>query len=141
MTDSKRVENLTKYVNELMNNGNGKELYLKYRDDIEVVTPQECFEIFNNLLQAGVGVDDILVHLDKFINAFYKSLSAYQGKCSGKNAFLEHLRKENNALADRLDDIKATLKEKSIRDSKGELLIKIKELTAFKEHYLKKENI
>jgi hypothetical protein len=45
-----RVDNLIEYVKKLNENENGKELYLKYKEDIENVKPQECFEIFYSLL-------------------------------------------------------------------------------------------
>lgn len=42
-----------------MDNGEGKALYLKYKEDIETVTPQECFEIFTSKLEKGYIPKDV----------------------------------------------------------------------------------
>lgn len=45
-----RSERLIDYVKGLKSNLDGKELYLKYKDDIENVVPQEAFEVFYSLI-------------------------------------------------------------------------------------------
>jgi len=136
-----RVRNLAEYVQGLMENKNGRELYIRYRDDLEGVTPQEAFEVFTLLLNKGKQADDILVVLDKVINVFYKSLSRYSWKKPAKNSFIGVLMEENNGLVKRLDYIKGILKEKNISTHKKELIAAVSELKQFNAHYLKKENI
>ncbi|MDF2592350.1 MAG: putative sensor protein [Clostridia bacterium] len=140
-TDQNRIHNLTEYVQGIMNNENGKELYLKYKVDLEQVTPQEVFEIFHSLLQKGSKPTEILVILDKVINVFYKSLIGYSWKRPEKNSFVDYLLQENRALISKLDTIKEIIKEKDFQVRKKELLPKIRELQHFNQHYLKKENI
>ena len=136
-----RVSRLITYVQGLQNNQNGKELYDKYKDDIEHVKPQEVFEIFHSLLEEGSKPREILTFLDKVINVFYKSLVSYQWSTPENDNFLLDLMQENQALVKKVDQIKEVLKEESLETKKEKLLSKVKELELFNDHYLKKENI
>lgn len=140
-TDQKRINNLTEYVQGIMNKEDGKALYAKYRSDIEQVTPQEVFEIFYNQLQKQVEPDEILEFLDKVINVFYKSLVSYSWKRPEQRSFLDYLMQENKALAGKLDAIKEIVKEGKVQERREELISKLHELQHFNHHYLKKENI
>lgn len=140
-TDQNRVSHLIEYVTGIMNKEDGKALYDRFKNDIEGVTPQEVFEIFYHMLTQKTAPKDILVFLDKIINVFYKSLSAYSWKRPEQDSFAGYLLKENSALVKKLEDIKGILKEPDFEKRKRELLQKVQELTAFKQHYLKKENI
>jgi DUF438 domain-containing protein len=139
--DQNRINNLSEYVQGIMNKENGKDLYSKYRNDIEQVTPQEVFEVFHLQIQKGVQPNEILVFLDKVINVFYKSLTGYSWKRPDKNSFIDTLIQENRGLVNKLDIIKEIIKEKDIQSRKEELLTRIRELQKFNHHYLKKENI
>lgn len=136
-----KVENLTKYVKGLQLKLDGKELYAKYKDDIENVKPQEVFEIFFNLQEEGNKPEEILVFLDKVINAFYKSLLNYSWEKPSNDNFLLDLLNENEALVKKTDEIKIILKETNLEIKKAKLLPKVEELLEFNDHYLKKENI
>lgn len=70
-SNKERVSRLLEYVKGLKNNSNGKELYERYKEDIENVKPQEVFEIFHSLLNEDEEPKNILVYLDKVINVFY----------------------------------------------------------------------
>lgn len=140
-TDRNRVNNLIQFVQGLMKKENGKELYGKYRNDIEKVTPQEVFEVFHHLLQEGIKPDEVLVFLDKAINVFYKSLVGYNWKKPEENSFVGFLIKENNAVVSKLEEIKKVITIEDIKEKKRALLPKIIELREFNQHYLKKENI
>jgi DUF438 domain-containing protein len=139
--DQSRIKNLTEYVQGLMNDESGKELYLKYRNDIEQVTPQEVFEIFYSLFDSGAAPAEILTFLDKVINVFYKSLIGYSWKKPEKNSFVDYLMQENRALSNKLERIKGIYKKEDFQTAKKELIPRIKELQGFNYHYLKKENI
>ncbi|HYE80835.1 MAG TPA: PAS domain-containing protein [Clostridia bacterium] len=140
-TDGHRIENLMEYVQGIMNREDGKELYFKYREDIEQVTPQEVFEIFYRLFKKGAEAKEILVFLDKVINVFYKSLIGYSWRKPEENSFMGILMQENQGLVKKLENIKEILREKDFRARKRELLPGIRELMEFNQHYLKKENI
>ncbi|MBS4535048.1 DUF438 domain-containing protein [Clostridium sp. D2Q-14] len=139
--DKKRVDRLIEYVQGIRDNDDNKELYLKYKEDIENVQPQEAFEIFYSLLEEGMDSEEILVFLDKVINVFYKSLYNYRWEKPENDNFLMDLIYENEALEKKTNIIKKILKNKEVENKKEILLSRIKELQEFNEHYLKKENI
>lgn len=140
-TDQNRVNNLIQYVQGIMNRESGQELFVRYRKDIEEVTPQEAFEIFYSQIEKGAAPSEILVSLDKIINVFYKSLVSYQWKRPEKNSFMGFLMQENDALRQRLEAIKEIIKDGDFQGHKHELISKVRELQKFNAHYLKKENI
>lgn len=139
--DQNRVERLIQYVQGIMNKEDGKELYVKYKEDIEHVIPQEVFEIFYSQLQKGKEPKEILVILDKIINVFYKSLVNYDWKKPEKNSFIDYLMQENRALVQKLDIIKELVKQGNLEVNRNELISRLQELQKFNHHYLKKENI
>ncbi|WFA08333.1 PAS domain-containing protein [Tissierella sp. Yu-01] len=137
-----RVNRLIEYVRGLYENKNGRELYFEYKNDIEEVTPQECFEIFHNLLTNDYSATEIFNVLDKVINVFYKSLSSYQWEKPENDNFLLDLTLENEALIQKTNAIKSIIKDDIDFEVKKEKLIpKIEDLKKFDDHYLKKENI
>ena len=136
-----RVTRLVEYVKGLQSNENGVELYNKYKDDIVSVKPQEAFEIFKALLDEGSESKEILVFLDKVINAFYKSLSNHKWQMPQNDNFLKDMNLENEGLVKKTDEIKELLKENDLKIKKAKILEKVIELDEFNDHYLKKENI
>ena len=140
-TNQNRIENLTAYVEGLLNKKDGKELYLKYKQDIEGVTPAEVFEILYRQLHKGVTTGEILIFLDKIINVFYKSLTEYNWEKPRENTFLWFLMEENRALTAKLDGMKDVIKLEDFETRKQLLIPKVHELVEFKQHYLKKENL
>lgn len=140
-TDQDRIRNLIEYVQRLRDKQEPKELYLKYRSDIEQVTPQEVFEIFHSLYKSGIEPKEILLFLDKVINVFYKSLISYSWNKPEEKSFVGFLLQENRALVDKLEKTKEILKEKDFEVRVRELIPKVRELMEFNHHYLKKENI
>ncbi len=141
MESNNRVSRLIEYVKGIKNNLDGKELYEKYKDDIQKVKPQEVFEIFYYLIQNKSEPKEILVFLDKVINAFYSSLISYEWTRPKNDNFLLDLELENKAITEKINNIKEILKEKSLDIKKKKLIPKIEELQLFNDHYLKKENI
>ncbi len=136
-----RIDNLTEYVQGVLEGKDGTILFKKHIDDIEKVTPEETFEIFFRQLKKGLMPKDILKILDKIIHVFNLSFSDYNWDKPLRDSFLDTLTKENRALADKLEYIKEIIKRKDFKGNKAELLKRIEELQKFNPHYLKKENI
>lgn len=141
MGDKKKVERLKEYVQGVLDNKDGKMLYQEYKEDIERVTPRECFEIFTSRIEEGYTPREILKILDKVINVFHKSLASYKWKKPRENSFLDILMKENAALEERLGKIRKIILEKKVEEKREEIRSILKSLEDFNEHYLKKENI
>ncbi len=136
-----RVERLIEYVKGLKDKSNGRQLYDEYIEDILNVSPQIAFEVFYSLLEEGIRPSEILVFLDKVINAFYKGLSNYRWEKPKNDNFIMDLIDENKGLANKIDEIKVILKEPDLQIKKEKLLPKVVELQEFNDHYIKKENI
>lgn len=136
-----RIKRLTEYVMGLKNNEDGVWLYNKYKEDIVCVKPQEAFKVFKNLLDEGIESKEILVFLDKVINAFYKGLSNHKWETPENDNFLKDMYLENEGLVKKTDEIKELLKGDDLKIKKDKILQKVIELDEFNDHYLKKENI
>lgn len=139
--ERQRVTRLIEYVNGLNDNSDGRELYAEYKNEIEAVKPQEAFEVFKSLLDDNVPPKDILIFLDKAINAFYNSLINYKWQRPSNDNFLKDMLLENEALVKKTDEIKSLMKVGDLKTKKESIMEKIKELEEFNHHYLKKENI
>ncbi len=136
-----RSERLKKYVLGVINEENGRDLYFSYLDDINTVTPNECFEIFFSKIEKGYSPKEILEILDKVLNVFHESISNYDWEKPKKGTFLDIMMRENAGLEEKLDSIKSIIKRRQPQEDKEILLEKVKELEEFNDHYLKKENI
>lgn len=136
-----RILRLSEYVKGLKSNENGVELYNEYKNEIVNVKPQEAFEVFKMLLDEGIKPNEILVFLDKVINAFYKGLSSHKWEMPKNDNFLKDMYLENEGLVKKTDEIKELLKENDLITRKKKVINKVIELEEFNDHYLKKENI
>lgn len=141
MKDNTRVERLKEYVQGVLDNKDGKILYEMYKEDIEKVTPRECFEIFTSRIEKGYTPKEILKILDKVLNVFHKPLASYKWEKPKGNSFLDILMKENAALEERLGKIRKIILDKKVEEKRDEVYSILKSLEDFNEHYLKKENI
>lgn len=143
----KRVEDLLAFSRGIMNGENGKELIERYRDAIDNLTPHDLLALEDQQLQMGITPQKIKKYIEKIINTFFKSLEKYPWEHPEDGTFLYHLMQENEKLSSKLQQIKVILKSYrglEIEDfdrMKVELLPKFKELQAFDDHYVKKENI
>jgi len=133
-----RIERLTQYVREVANHNSNIQSYQAVEEDILSVNPREVFKIFHFLLEEGMAMDKILGFLDRIIHAFYQSLQKYKVDLV-EDSFLDHLRQENQALIDRLEQIKTYLKTSPV--DVDALKKRFEELQIFNQHYIKKENI
>ena len=136
-----RVDRLVEYIERLHKKQDSRKLYDEYLDEIASVLPQETFGVFTQLLQIGHQPHEILKFLDKIINVFYKSLSAYPAVSFEENSFLEHLQQENQALIKKMEAIKEGIKNLEYRTNQAIFSKRIAELSLFEAHYQKKENI
>lgn len=139
--DNIKINRLLEYVKGLKSNENGVKLYNEYKDTIVNVNPQEAFEVFKMLLDEGTKPNEILVFLDKVINAFYKGLSSHKWKKPNNDNFIKDMYLENEGLVKKTDEIKELLKESDLKAKKEKIITKVTELEEFNDHYLKKENI
>lgn len=139
--NKERIAKLKEYVMALHHNGNEEELYKTYQDSIESVTPQETFTVFNDLLDDKLKAEDVLVFIEKAMDAFEKSLSSYSYDPIDNYKFLKDLKQENDALLKKIEAIEKLLSTENPKTIVDELVKRAEELTGFIPHYVKKENI
>ena len=139
--NKKRIETLKEYVMELHNGGNEEELYKNYQDEIESVTAQETFTVFNDLLDEKLKAEDVLVFIEKAMDAFEKSLSKYDYDNISNYKFLADLAEENEALLKKIVELEKRIESENVKEILTELVKRTEELSEFIAHYAKKENI
>lgn len=136
-----RIKNLITYCQGIYNKENGKELYNKYIEDIQSVTPQDIMLIQYEQLKMGMTPKEMLTFVDKLINVFYKALSQYQWKKPQKSTFLYYLMEENKGLLQHLEDFKTIVKQGDILEERQLTLKFLRKVMTYNEHLLKLENI
>ncbi|MBN2852703.1 MAG: DUF438 domain-containing protein [Clostridia bacterium] len=124
-----------------MKKQDGKLLYLKYKDDIDHVTPFEVMELEYMQLENGFSVHQILEYSDKLVNVFYMSLKEFDWKQPENDSFLYYMMLENTALKEKLSLIKELIKKQDYHKHGLTLISLFTQLKIFDAHYQKKENI
>ena len=138
---SSHRENISKFVEGLIQKEDVQKLYQTYEDDLHSITPQEVFELLSNRLKIGARPAEILPFVDKLINVFYVALSGYSWKKPEEGTFLFYLMKENDALIGILEAFKNVIKSGNLNEEKPALKTLLKQSEAYNSHLQKLENI
>ena len=136
-----KIIQISEYIQGLLNKENGRQLYDRYQEAFEEIGPGDLFGAFYNLMEKGIKPKNLLGVLDKVINVAYEGLCAHPWKMPGSAGFIVCLMMENQALLEKLEEIKEILKEEDQQARIEQLIPRIEELQRFNHHYLKKENI
>jgi len=142
-----RIEALTDYSRGLIRGENGKLLIEKYREVIGNVSPMEAMQVFDKILLEGFSTEIVKANIGKIINAFFKSLSAYQWDKPDKGHFISYLMLENREAEKVMVEIKSLTKlffkdqNKPVPALISQLKVLIDNLKEYELHYAKKENI
>lgn len=136
-----KIKNLIAYCQGIYNKESGKELYNKYKEDIQSVSPQDVMLIQYEQLKMGMTPKEMLTFVDKLINVFYKALSQYQWERPQKDTFLYYLMEENKGLLKHLENFKTVVKQGDLLEESNLTLEFLKKAMAYNEHLLKLENI
>lgn len=143
----KRLQDLLAFSQGIMAGEDGRQLMDKYRESIDSMTPHDMLAMEDRQLQLGITPGAIKEDIEKVINTFFKSLAKYPWEKPVPDSFLGHLMRENQALTEKLQQIKEVLKsyrgqeEINFQKMKPALLDKFQQLQEFEPHYVKKENI
>jgi len=137
----KRIENLIKFSQNIYHNKNIKELYNKYLNDIQEVTPMDVFEIENEQLKLGLSPKEMVSFVDKLINVFYKGLSQFQWEKPKEGTFLYFLMEENKGLKKELELFKVIIKKQDYETNREAIKESLVKLQSYNHHMVKLENI
>lgn len=136
----KKIERIAQYIEQIAQGNHTMDLYREYEEDILSVEADELFTLLNDRIVLGETPKQILVYLDRLMHVFAQSLNHNDCPIT-EDSFIDHMNKENQALSQRLEKIKALLTQKDYLRIKKELLSRFEELLEFQVHYIKKENI
>ncbi len=139
--NEKRVEKLLDLALKMRAGQVDKGQIESLREECSQVTPQEVMEIEYRQLKQGVSATEMLTYVDKLLHLFHVGLRAYQWEIPGEETFLGTLQAENEALRNRMQEIKQLLKMKDLKTNRTALRDMVQGLMEIEKHYLKKENI
>lgn len=142
-----RLKDITDFARGLLQNGEGRSLFDRYKNVLETVTPVEAMQALDQMLAGGLSVETVKPIVGKLINSFYKSLSSQQWEKPGENHFLTLLMRENREVEKIMAELKVVVKLVFARDEpvSAGLTIALRQfvgrLKLYELHYIKKENI
>jgi DUF438 domain-containing protein len=138
---STHKENLTDFVEGLLQKEDVQKLYQTYETDIQGITPMEVFELMSARMRSGETPQALLPFVDKLINVFYMPLKGYQWQRPEPDTFLYYLLRENDALIGILEAFKNVIKSSDLIEEKPAISKLLKQCFAYDSHLLKLENI
>lgn len=145
--NQQRFKDLTDFARGLLQSGEGRSLFDRYRIAIETVTPVEAMQVLDKLFADGLPVETVKPIVGKIINSFYKSLNSKKWEKPGESHFLSFLMRENREAEKIMAEIKAVIKllfnqddHRSV-DHTSTLRQLVGRLKLYELHYIKKENI
>jgi uncharacterized protein len=128
------------YINLCAHHQATKQDYDLIKEDIEKLTPKECFMLMDDRRVHGENHEQILGYLERVLMAFYPHLKSFE-ITPLPDSFIDHLHQENQAFENHLESIKTILKKQDFDAHRLELHELFKTCDVFNVHYLKKENI
>lgn len=136
-----KIKHLLDYCLGMVNQEDGKTLYLKHLNEIQSITPQELVLVQYEQLKMGFSPKELLKVVDKLINVFYKALSDYPWIRPDRESFLGDMMAENAGLLLLLEGFKPKIKSRDLSDLRAELKKLVEGSKEYNAHLLKIENI
>lgn len=137
----KRLERLIEFCYGIKNSENGKELYNKYLEEINSVTPKDIMAIQHQQKKNGVENAEMLGYVDKLINIFHLPLSEYEWPMPEHSSFLGILMLENKEIKEILEAFKENIRKENFEEDKEAIIDLVQKLKKYNEHFIKLENI
>ncbi len=144
-----RINDLTAFVNGLINKEKGSELIKQYADAIDHVQPFDVVAMVDRLMKQNLNIEEVKSAVNKALNMLYKGLVSAEIPDYSAIPFLGSMVRENNELNHRLMEMRPLIKafnQKNMdvearQDILNEISDRVFELQQFEVHYVKKENI
>lgn len=135
--NEKRVEQLFKFSQGILNGENGSNLMEKYGDTLKHITPHDMIAMEEKQLKSGISPQLIKEKIEKVMNVIYDQLKKYKWEKPAEGHALYYLMLENRELEKVLNKIKKSLHERNYIKVKTQ----VEELFLMEPHYVRKENI
>ena len=136
-----RIDRLIQFCKGIAAKEDGGTLYQKYKEDIMTVTPRDLMLIQYYQIHEGTSDQNMLKHVDKLINVFYKPLSSFSWKRPDPDSFIGTLLRENEGCKAILEQFKDKIKDDTLERNPQELKDFVHKVLLYQEHLLKLENI
>ncbi len=141
---AQREEDITRFMQGLIEGEKGAELVRKYNMITENYIPSDILPAFDYLFDKDYDIEDIKVASNKLINILYKTLESYPAVELKEQTFLYYLKLDNDKVKEVLNGIKPHIKELN-KNFDTNLFQPIKKgfenLLPFMNHYTLKENV
>ena len=141
---AQREEDITRFMQGLIEGEKGAELVRKYNMITENYIPSDILPAFDYLFDKEYDIEDIKVASNKLINILYKTLESYPAVELKEQTFLYYLKLDNDKVKEVLNGIKPHIKELN-KNFDTNLFQPIKKgfenLLPFMNHYTLKENV
>ncbi len=130
------------YCKDIIEGKSGKELFEKYREILETITPRDVMEVFHRVVEDGYPIEDIKKGVNKILHTVYLPLKNYKSLPYSENSAIGLFVKDNYEMEKRLNEIKPLIKSlnKGEKQSLKPLKEKFSSLSKFTLHYTVKEN-
>ncbi len=141
--DENKIKKLNKFMKELIVGSDKytkKEIYDKYADTINDVTPLDIFYLDMYKQNTSYSIDEIKEEANRFVNVFYHGLVKVK-KEDYDHIFFKSLLKENRSIERHLNSLKVYYKRNEVEAHKSELIKGFEVCLQFEKKFIKKENI
>ncbi len=131
------------YCKGIVEGESGKELFERYKNTLETITPREVMEVFHKLVMDNYPIDKLKKAVNKILHTVYIPLRDYKMLPYSENGVIGLLIKDNIEMEKRLNDIKPLIKllnKNPDKKTKKDLKERFNELSRFTLHYVVKEN-
>lgn len=140
-----RVKHLVELVAGLLEKQNGRQLYNKYMDDIEKVSPTEVVMLFHEVMKFSYPIEEIKIAVNKSLNLMFKAIDSYPSIPPKPKSYLWYLEQNNHRMEEILNTLKPLVRKLNDSpddaSSKTEASKTVTELLRFRQHYVQKENL
>jgi len=141
---SKRAQDLSRFMQGLIDGQSGAELVKKYKLITENFVPIDVLAAFDLMFEQGVDIEDLKMASNKLFNILFKTLSSYPAIEPKADSFINYLMLDNLAIDKQLISIKPLIREIN-KEASVELRKNIADafrvLQKIDLHYTVKENV
>ncbi|MBN2281513.1 MAG: DUF438 domain-containing protein [Candidatus Marinimicrobia bacterium] len=143
-TSNKRIQNLTQYIQGLIDQKNGRALLEKFKIQTIVFKPMEVMIALENIMMAGNDMEIIKTATNKLFNILYNNLVSSIKNDFTAIPFLERLSLDNAGVKAQLAESTGLIKALNHSPNtqvKDKLIGVFEALLRFSEHYIVMQNI
>uniref|UniRef100_UPI0032179DFE DUF438 domain-containing protein n=1 Tax=uncultured Draconibacterium sp. TaxID=1573823 RepID=UPI0032179DFE len=142
---TERLKRLLHLFQAILKNENVKELYIEYRDIINLCVPSDVVYLVDELVKSNIPMPELKRGINKLLNLLYKTIVEYPCPALRENSYLWVLQENNKLMLEKLNELKPFIKKiNKNADSAGSrqnALDLIVFLEKYSNYYLIKENI